>query len=313
MSNKLNKMNGGDIKDSDHLIQPKAKSDTICAPSVKYEDGSCARLEVLIELAKAYNMSCSEKDKIELNQTIRTANPAKYKRYLVKELDRRIGDKCNTQKCWSQQEFVQNMEYKAREELLKHTHRPDSPQGRFAWLSTLDINKSMEQYEKKYKGFKFFGAVPMDFAELPQLEVSDIDYDELLKNNITRIGIIFNLDEHYKSGSHWVAMYTDLKEGNIFYFDSYGVEPEPRVRKLMREQIKFIQSKGMKIENIRADHNRYQHQKEGSECGVYSMNFLIRMARGDDFDKLCENIVPDKKINKCRLVYFDRDQQTKNK
>ena len=30
------------------------------------------------------------------------------------------------------------------------------------------------------------------------------------------------------------------------------------------------------------------------------------MARGDDFDKLCNNIISDEKMNKCRLVYFDK-------
>jgi hypothetical protein len=55
-----------------------------------------------------------------------------------------------------------------------------------------------------------------------------------------KVGIIFNLDEHWKPGSHWVAMYGDLKKGEAYYFDSYGISPEPRVRKLMRRVVKIF-------------------------------------------------------------------------
>ena len=287
-------------------LVPKSKSDTMCAPGLVYEAGSCARIVVLIELAKAYNISVREQDQIKLSSNMELLNPQKYKTYLVHELGKRIGDKCKTQKCWSKQEFIRHMDDKAREEFMRHTIRPDSPQGKFEWLSTFNINDAMEQYEKKYDGFKFFGAVPMDFADLSQLEVSNIDYDRLQQEGITKIGTIFNLDEHDKSGSHWVGMFTDFKKGHILYFDSFGTKPEKRVRSLMREQARFMNSKGMDINSIVVDYNKIQHQRENSECGVYSMNFLIRMARGDDFQKLCKNVVSDKKINKCRLVYFDK-------
>ena len=287
-------------------LAPKSKSDTMCAPGLEYKAGSCARLVVLVELAEAYNKSAQNQDKIRLASNMELLNPQIYKRYLVHELSKRMGDKCKSQKCWSKQEFMRNVEEKAREEFMKYTLRPDSPQGKFEWLSTFNINDSMDQYEKKYNGFKFFGAIPMDFADLSQLEINNINYDNLQKNGITKIGVIFNLDEHYKPGSHWVAMYTDFKKGNIYYFDSFGTKPEKRVRSLIRKHAKYMNSKGINSKNIIADYNKIQHQKENSECGVYSMNFLIRMARGDDFQKLCKNAIPDKKINKCRSIYFDK-------
>ena len=61
------------------------------------------------------------------------------------------------------------------------------------WLSSLDIIQVMNQYEKKYKGFKFFGAVPMDFASLKQLEIANVDYNKLYENGIRKLGIVFNL------------------------------------------------------------------------------------------------------------------------
>ena len=288
-----------------------ARHDTRCAPGLVYEAGSCARLAVLNELASAYNNTTHEANHIKLSHTTEMLNPQKYKLYLVTELHNRLGDICTTQKCWGRQNFVQYMDAKARDEFIKYTHRPKSPEGKFEWLNTYDINNIMAQYEIKYIDFKFFGAVPMDFAELPSLEISKVDYDKYYKNGKTKLGVIFNLDNHDDPGSHWTAMFTDFEKGCIFYFDSYGIKPESRVRALMRQQTKFMESKGISIHEIRIDYNKVQHQKEDSECGVYSVNFLIRQARGDDFDKLCTNPIPDKQINKCRRVYFDRPHTKK--
>jgi hypothetical protein len=292
------------IKSDTDLIS--SKSDMKCAPGVKYEAGSCATVYVLVEMAKAYNHSAQPKDHIKLSNNMELLNPQKYKMYLVYQIKKRVGDKCTTQKCWSTQHFIKYMKEKAREEFVRYTHRPNSPQGKFEWLSTFNINDSMLQYERKFKGFKFFGAVPMDFADLSDLEAGRIDYKKYIKNGITKIGLIFNLDDHDQPGSHWTAMYTDLDKGDIFYFDSFAVKPEQRVRALMREQTRFLKSIGKKVDTIRIDYNKTQHQKGNTECGVYSMNFLIRMARGDDFDKLCSNPISDERMNKCRAVYFDK-------
>jgi Ulp1 protease family, C-terminal catalytic domain len=287
--------------------EPRSKADLQCAPGREFEAGSCISLVVLEEMAKAYNkMTNNEKDKIRLSKNMGTLNPQKYKLYLVHQIGDRLGDTCKTQKCWSTQDFIFQMGEAAKMELAKYTFRPDAPQGRFDWLSTFDINDSMAQYEKIYKGFKFYGANPMDFADLSQSKINYANYEKLYKEGTTKLGIIFNLDEHYKPGSHWVAMFLDLEKAEILYFDSFGVKPEKRIRALMRDVTRYFTDKrGKGLEDVRVDYNKDQHQKQNSECGVYSMNFLIRMARGDNFDKLCKDIIPDEKMNKCRKVYFD--------
>lgn len=287
-------------------MKPKSQSDLMCAPGLQFEGGSCMRLLTAIEYAKAYNYVSQPEQQIVLSTTAEMLNPLKYKAYLIREIGKRNADKCTTQKCWMEQDFVRYMNNKILEELVKHTYRPDSPQGKFEWLNTYNINDGMAQYENKYKDFKFFGAIPMDFADLNKLEINDINYDKLYKSGITKLGVIFNLDNHDQPGSHWVAMFSDLEKGNIFFFDSFGVKPDRRVRTLMRTQAKYLESTGKTIDNIRVDYNKVQHQKGSSECGVYSMNFLIRMAKGVNFDELCNNPVSDKRINKCRSVYFDK-------
>ena len=50
--------------------------------------------------------------------------------------------------------------------------------------------------------------------------------------------------------------------------------------------------------------NKIQHQEGDSECGVYSMNFIIRLLRGETFDEITNNITKDKNMMECRKSYF---------
>ena len=281
-------------------INKESKSDKMCAPGKRFEAGSCASLYVIIKLVEAYNEDQSDENKIKLSQTKEVIYPNKYKKYLILELQKRIGDKCTNQKCWSKQEFIKKMEKEAKDEFTKYTFLADSPQGKFAWLSTININSCMEQYEKVHKDFKFLGAVPMDFASLPNLMMNKLNMEEMINNGINKYGIVFNLDEHYKSGSHWVAMYVDFNKCEIYYFDSVGIKPEERVRAYMRKLTKYCKN------DPKIDYNKVQHQRKNTECGVYSIDFIINMLEGKGFKELCENPVSDDDMNKKREKYFDK-------
>jgi len=268
-----------------------------CAPSKKFINGSCITLELLIEMAKAYNKMYDKK--IKLNEKLETLNPSKYKIFLIKQFRSRLEKICDDQLCWIKQDFINTLPNNAKDDLTKNTLRPSGPQGKFTWLDTFDINNVMGQYEKKYTDFKFYGAVPIDFADLSQYEIANMNLDELIKSK-SKIGVIFNLDEHYKKGSHWVSFYADLKQGQVYFFDSYGVKPEARIRKFMRKVSKFCQ----KNTNLDVKHNKIRHQYKDSECGVYSLHFIIEQLEGHSFDDITQNKVSDDEINKFRQVYF---------
>ena len=116
------------------------------------------------------------------------------------------------------------------------------------------------------------------------------------------LGVVFNLDKHYESGSHWVALFAKLNVGKIYYFDSYGYEPSKEVVTLMKRLKQ--QCKNLGIENPEIKINNVRHQRKGSECGVYSINFILRLLRGDTFEEITNNITTDSDINRCRSVYF---------
>jgi hypothetical protein len=280
------------------------EEDTRCAPGVNFEDGSCIRLVLLIEYANAYNEE--EKDnKIKLYPSLETLNPKKYKKILLKQIKDRLGDTCKSQKCWTTQKFVHKMKDIYKTELQKYTFRPEGPSGRFEWLSNVNIDEVMKQYEHKYPDYKFLGSVPIDFDDFPDYGIRDLDFNKLEKDGKTKIGIIFNLDKRSQGGSHWVSLYADLKECKIYFFDSVGLRPKPEIRKFMRRIGKYCSLKiGGSIDKITSEHNKIQHQFGDSECGVYSINFILRSLRGDSFKDITENPIKDKHINQCRKVYF---------
>lgn len=289
--------------DISSLSEPQNENDKTCAPNMTFENGSCYALGTLVLIATMYNKN-NPSSQIKLDRNYETIHPHKYKRYLVKKLQEKLGNKCNDQKCWLEQDFMKSVSEKNREEIEKLTFRPDGPEGKFEWLSTVNIDDVMEQYEKKYLDFKYLGTVPMDFDDLPVLGIKNLNFDNLYKKGKKRLGIIFNLDEHNKSGSHWVSMFVDLEKGQIYYFDSYGVRPEKRVRKLMKRINDYL----VNIRKITPDinYNSIRHQYKNSECGVYSINFIVRSLRGESFKSISESKIPDEKINKCRARYFTK-------
>ena len=42
-----------------------------------------------------------------------------------------------------------------------------------------------------------------------------------MEKNHKKIGMVINLDEHWKRGSHWVGLYANIDKSQIYFFDSY--------------------------------------------------------------------------------------------
>ena len=291
---------------SDNL-EPVHENDKKCAPHKMFESGSCYTLNSLVKMANAFNKD-NPNNNIKLNPSYETLHPHKYKKYLVKQFQKKLGKSgCSTQKCWTEQSFMRHLDKLSKEEIEKYTFRPEGPEGKFEWLNTMHIDEVMEQYEKKHPDFKFLGAVPMDFDDLEVLGIKNLDFNKLIKEGKSKIGMVINLDEHWKSGSHWVSLFADLKGGHVYYSDSYGFRPEKRVRSFMNRINRFCQV-GMGIKNTEVDYNRTRQQYKNSECGIYSINFISRLLKGYTFKQISENPVPDEKINKCRAVYFTKEE-----
>jgi hypothetical protein len=247
---------------------------------------------------------------------------------MVKELEKKLSNKCDNQTCWLRLDIIQQLEDEAiKEDIIKNTFRPEGPKKKYEWLSTSDINDVVTQYQEKHQDFLFLGALPADFDELEVLGISSLDFSELEEEKKHKIGIVINLDVHTQGGSHWVALYTDLKKGQIYYFDSFAKKPYIRTKKFINRIVKYIYKKKYnkefnitafikkitsngetkylnKLKDFDIRYNTVQHQFNNSECGVYSINFIVRLVGGESFDEITQNITKDNDMNKCRTKYF---------
>jgi hypothetical protein len=180
-------------------------------------------------------------------------------------------------------------------------------------------------------------------------ELCHLSLKKLLGNGKTKLGVVFNLDRYDEPGSHWVSLYLSLGEPKnmdggssskidikwpkdssggkkqktyvptpfVFYFDSTG-RPAPKEIKALIER---IQTQGKELfpqmDIVSYNNNGQDHQKSNTECGMYSLFFLITMLTGKvedikeplDFNaklKLFRDaIIPDKYVEMYRHKYFN--------
>lgn len=167
------------------------------------------------------------------------------------------------------------------------------------WLDNHNIAAVMKQYEETYPWFRFYGVHPIDFSapspykkgvkECLIPKMCSITFPDLRRDGIRYAGVIFNLDNHLGSGSHWVALMidTNLKAPGVYYFDSYGMKPPKQVWIFMQD---------LSLEEKRATlgYNGRRFQFGESECGMYSMFFLICLMHGYPFKKFVKRPVADR-------------------
>lgn len=288
--------------DKDEINPLNAK----CAPGISFEDGSCIELEILIDIANAYNNKYPNKilicSKYKDISTLEKRDKSKLKRYLLSELKIRMSEVCNNQKCWTTQDFINEIKDKNKVEYIKEfIFRPNGPSGN-KWLSTSNMTNIFKQYEVDIPDFEYIGTVPIDYNEFEEARIDNEKLQKLYSKGVRKIGMIINLDMHWQNGSHWTALYADLDGGKVYFFDSYGHKPHENIRKTMKVIATFIQSKN---KYVILDYNKNRHQYGNSECGVYSSYFIESMLKGSKFDELCHmNKIPDSYVNKLRSKYF---------
>jgi len=291
--------------------------DMKCAPSKKYGEGSCFTLDSLLLIANAYNQKCK---RFKSLKPIVIQND---KRYLVKEITKVLSPVCSDQLCWLDQDFIKVLK---NPEITKNTFRPKLTTEKYAWLSNVNITEVMEQYMSKYTDYKFMGCVPIDFDSIPQYGIKNMDLLKIWNEGIRKISFVFNLDESWQGGSHWVSLYVNLEKNQIYFFDSFGKRPVARIRELVRRisiwcyNKTFNKNIGIRefkeqffdkntknfIERALPEikYNKTVHQEKNSECGVYSLNAPLRLLNGETFDQVSNNILRDDEVNECRPVYF---------
>ena len=232
-----------------------------CSPSRKHAE-ACLTLSELKTVAAIHNQSGSSKKIEKVSHA-----PSELRKVIESHLEK--GSEADR--------LYQN--------LVKKALKPPKPKEWKAnprkWLNTFDILEVMKQYEDAHPTFVFLGVFPVDFAEREVCSRTDdgmanmchFDVQALIKEGKKSAGMVINLDRHNQSGSHWVAWYCcfdekDPKYGQCYY-DSGGRTPSPHMEAFMRS----VQTQMPK--HVRAQFSSDRHQRQNTECGIFSMVFII--------------------------------------
>jgi len=272
-----------------------------CSPQVKNKKvvlNSCMTPEVLLKIRDEYNKDHDKK--------IVATKPV----LIWHELRMKLNSQ--DERKWVNEIDDTKLRAQIKKQLFAPEHPPEWFKNKNEWLTNFDIDMVMEQYEQENKDFKYLGTTPIDYDYIVDVESHTCVEDDLCKFNLKelmsqgkhRFASVFNLDKHDESGSHWVSMFIDVNKRIIMFFDSAsGSTP-----KKITEFIDNVKAQGLR-ENIEFKYitGKKKHQYGGSECGVYSIHFIIEMLKNTEkaMHIFLYDRIPDKEIEKYRKKYFN--------
>jgi len=296
-----------------------------CSPGVKKKrmnENTCFTPEILMQIRDAYN-------KNHPNSPIRDTNAKRVWVILKERLD------CLKEDCWLEQLPDASMKSQIRKYIFAPKQPPEWKSNPDEWLSNYDIEEVAKQYEGSHPHFKLIGPTTIDFdTKLPEEggkcvldDLCHFDLAQFIKAGKTKIGIVFNLDRHDESGSHWVSLFVDIENQFLFYFDSADNDIPPEIWMKEKDKNKkgtnplvnriIEQGREQKIKFKFYNNEGHQHQNGNTECGMYSLFFIITMLTGETpFTKgvlsvkkrrnlFLRNKIPDKTVFGYRQMYFN--------
>jgi hypothetical protein len=308
------------------IIHPKIKKHIVppsngfqkmnCSPFVKGKTPvkeSCFTGDILEKLKETYNRTHPENPISETDH-----------KGIWNTLRERMTH-CQKEDCWLDALKADPKMHAMIDDIIFAPYRPSEwKKKKNTWLSNFNIDDVLEQYEETYPQFQLFGSSPINFNDRPAEYKGKCVWDDLCNFSLqkqvetgkTKMGFVFNLDEHDEDGSHWVSMFIDLEDKFIFYMDSAGDRMPSRIRQFVDKVISQGQQMNPPIRFICKSNHPTRHQLGASECGMYSLFFIITLLTGkagdielrtakEKFDFFKKQRIPDSLMLEYREVYFN--------
>ena len=294
-----------------------------CSPETDDYSYTCFSNDSLIKIAKSYNNDMNH-DIINIPSIVQL-NDSDIRRKLWESIkNAMLSVSCEKDYCLLNHDSIKKLK---DSKIDYETFRPVMPEtwneNMNTWLSTIDIMNVMKQYEKKHRDFLFIGPVPIDFnykitfGMCISNELCNFSLEKFINSGKKKLGVIFNLDPHFMGGSHWVALFSDIYTGGVYFFDSYGVKPRVEIQKFM-EKIKkqgndLILRNKIKITDIDNEHkNQYEFEKideytitVSSTRDIY-VNDLIHFSQSKDEDAPSYSINTVKYVTKEKIGFYKK-------
>ncbi len=169
------------------------------------------------------------------------------------------------------------------------------------WLSNDHIDQVLEQWRIKFPKFYHVPFQMRDFAKTGG-ELTRVNWREVA-GEYTSLGCILNTDTSRGTGEHWVAFYVDFVNRTVEYFDSAGHKPHP-------EFSSFVVDTAHRLSEVTGKRytdqlvTRVEHQQGNTECGVYSLYYIISRLNGVPYKAFEYGKIDDNMMVEFRKLLF---------
>ena len=195
--------------------------------------------------------------------------------------------------------------------------KPHAPQNN-KLFSNFNINLVLQQLHRHEPSFKNFDCELMDFYNNPEspLGKSLNRNSELLEGiksgEILTFGTVPNTllsTGDITRVGHWVALFGDFRGSKytIEYYNSSGNNAPAKLFEWMNSLAKVIEEE-IHCECIAINVTNIASQKGPSECGIYSIHYVICRLLGIPYKQFREHKITDADINKLRKLFLDESR-----
>lgn len=286
-----------------------------CSPSNKDFKNTCYTLKELRFFAKQYNESLgNHKSPHKIDLSLSKPN-------LLQKLNEKFGNIHESK--WIDTNYLTDVSRNVKNN-LRSNFVPSTPRSwlvnKNKWLTNFDIQNVIQQYEEEFPSFKFLGVHPIDFAARTTYNnqcispvICSLDVKLSIKNKKTKIGIVFNLDRHDQSGSHWVTLVCELsiedKNFGCHYIDSTGAPVPPQIYTLMlniKDQVNVLYKNNPNVKHFKLFQNLKKFQKGNTECGMFAIYFVTKFVSSKlSIPKLLSKHITDNDVFKLRSLMYN--------
>ena len=279
-------------------------SPLVCGPLVNKKDkvakDSCITKSVLMRLRNEFNKDHPDNPIMAIKPIL-----------IWHEFKMRLSH-CADERCFLNEIDEPNEKQRLLHTLFAPEHPPEWLQNKNEWLSNHDIDKVMKQYEERYTDFKYLGTSAIDYdfkysdGHCVEDQLCKFLLKELMAAGKTRFAAVFNLDKHNQGGSHWVSIFIDVKHKSVVFFDS----AKGGIPKEIKRFVETIKTQGLEQDTpikFKFLTNKSDHQQGDTECGVYSIHFIIEMLESfKSVKRFLYGNIPDKEMENLRPKLFNK-------
>lgn len=236
-----------------------------CAPTIKPNNGVCSDDKTLEQIKKETGVKDDDPQLI--------IEKAKEK------------TNCNSESC---------VVSKVDKNLVDKLFRPKGPYDSIDWLSNVNIDGALSQYEPF--GFYHIPFQMRDFAQSDN-ELSRCDWNVVKNKGYKGAGCALNTDLSSGRGKHWVSFYVDFSNKTVEYFDSGGSSPHQEFVDLVVNVSHVLGFRDVFLTQV-------QHQKKDTECGVYTLYYLTSRIMDIPYSKFAKGRITDEEMQERRKTFF---------